>query len=205
MGTDIHGVFQEKTESGWKDIPSNYEQDRHYLLFAWIGNVRNGFGFAGCQTHTPITALTDNRGLPDDFICDDDTHPIDTLDVMDNSRREWHAEDEPLEIWMGDHSYSWVSGTEVLAADLPRITRSGIVSKKEYASWDGNSAPESWCGGVSGPGVKVSAPGVIEEDTTHVQIDWAEDTSETLAYFVDEMRRLVKEHGEVRLVFGFDS
>ena len=40
---------------------------------------------------------------------------------------------------------------------------------------------------------------------THVQVEWIENFKEELKYFFDEVRRLKEEHGEVRLVFGFDS
>ena len=40
---------------------------------------------------------------------------------------------------------------------------------------------------------------------THVQVEWSENFKEELKYFFDEVRRLKEEHGDVRLVFGFDS
>lgn len=45
MGTDIHGVFQRRTETGWEDVEHQYSEDRHYALFAWLGDVRFVFGF----------------------------------------------------------------------------------------------------------------------------------------------------------------
>lgn len=205
MGTDIHGVFQARKDGEWIDVPSEYEQDRHYLLFAWLGNVRNGFGFAGCKTHTPITPLTDCRGLPEDFQVEEDHHPIASIEVLDPRRRKWHEEDEPLEIWMGDHSQSYVLGEEIVGAELPTITRSGIVDKALFEKWDGKSAPTDWCGGAWGSGIKVDAPDAIDENTTHVTVEWVESTSETLAYFIDEVRRLMDKHGDIRFVFGFDN
>lgn len=185
MGTDIHGVFQRRTKEGkWEDVPSEYAQERHYLLFAWLGNVRNGFGFAGIPTHTVIVSLTDRRGLPKDFEVEDDEH---------------NGE------WMGDHSHSWVSADEVLDAKPPTVRRTGVVDRSFFESWDGSSAPSVWCGGISGQRVVVSDPSTVTERTTHVRIEWFEDTGESLKYFVDEVRRLKGLHGEVRFVFGFDS
>jgi hypothetical protein len=205
MGTDIHGVFQKKSGDSWVDVPSDYDQGRHYLLFAWLGDVRNGFGFAGCQTHTPVVPLAPGRGFPEDFKVVDDDHPIDSLEIMDKSRREWHEDGEPLVVWMGDHSHSWVDGEEVLGANRPGIVRSGIVTKGFFDTWDGKSAPAQYCGGKTGQGVVVSNPEDITDSTTDVRITWKEDTTDSLAYFVDEVKRLVEAHGEVRFVFGFDS
>ena len=205
MGTDIHGVFQAHKDGKWTDVPSEYEQDRHYLLFAWLGNVRNGFGFAGCKTHTPITPLTDCRGLPEDFHMEGDSHPVSSIEILDPRRRKWHEEDEPLEIWMGDHSHSYVLGEEVLGAELPVITRNGIVDRALFEKWDGESAPEDWCGGISGPSIKIDTPDTVDEDTSHVQLTWLERTSESLSYFIDEVQRLMNEYGDIRFVFGFDS
>src|SRR5574340_1109003 len=120
MGTDIHGVFQRRNGSKWEDIPSKYEQNRHYLLFAWLGNVRNGFGCAGVPTHTEITPLSDCRGLPDAFDGSDE-HDI------------------------GDHSFSWVSADEVISTTPPKILRTGIVPRSAFDAWDGTSSPGAWC------------------------------------------------------------
>ncbi len=200
MGTDIHGVFQKKVGNKWEDIPSLYEQDRHYLLFAWLGNVRNGFGFA------EIIPLSDNRSLPQYFEIDGyGNHPITSLDIMDSRRREYHEDDEPLEIWMGDHSYSWLSADEIINGEKPRIMRTGIISIEQLKIWDGISEPDSYSGGVSGPGIVVSNWKEVTEKTTHVQIEWFENTADTLAYFVDEVKRLKNKYGYVRFVFGFDS
>lgn len=67
MGTDIHMVVQVKNKSGdWElvspsEVPGadDYESShssnqwygpRNYDAFAILANVRNGFGFAGCET-----------------------------------------------------------------------------------------------------------------------------------------------------------
>jgi len=188
MGTDIHGVFQKKTPEGWEDIPSEYSEDRHYLLFAWLGNVRNGFGFAGLKTFVQIPSLSDHRGIPDDFVMNSDSHPV-----------------KDLNIWMGDHSYSWVTGEEILSASLGTVKRYGVISKEEYEKWDKISQPQSWCGGITGRDVVVSRPEEITDNTTHVEIEWDRDLKEDIEYFIKEVERLTKKHGEIRFVFGFDS
>ncbi len=131
MGTDIHGVFQSKRSGKWVSVPTKYSFDRHYALFAWLGDIRNGHGFAGVPTHTRITPLSCNRGLPDDFEYEDDDGAEVLLPV--ESLPEWRRESaEPDEnglcrYWMGEHSYSWLSAEEILNAPLPRILRTGIV------------------------------------------------------------------------------
>lgn len=219
MGTDIHGIFQKKVVTPeapngvWEDILTTYDEGRHYLLFAWLGNVRNGFGFAGVPTHEAIVPLSDGRGYPEDFQVDaDDNHRIAANEFRGPCRAEYYTDEDldvsnvdRLQMWMGDHSYSWVSGTEVLEATLPKIRRTGIIYLDTYKQWDGISAPEDWCGGVTGPKVVVSTPDNITTATSHVQIEWTEDTSASLKYFLDEVRRLVELHGEIRFVFGFDS
>ena len=184
------------------------------MLFAWLGNVRNGFGFAGCPIFTPIVPLSDNRGLPEDFTVsgeDSDSHIIPSSEIRGDRAKYYTEEDsnpddpDCLRFWMGDHSHSWLSADEILAADRPKVEREGIITIKEFKAWNGTSCPESWCGGVGGPGVMVSIPEEITEATSHVKIHWVEDTQETLAYFVDKVKRLKEEHGEVRFVFGFDS
>lgn len=206
MGSDIHGVFQRKTASGeWVDIPSAYEQQPHYALFAWLGDVRNGFGFAGCPTHERITPLSYNRGLPDDFLMVGDDHPLTSVEHMVPISRKYRQEGEPLELWMGDHSFSWVTADEVLSAELPCITRFGVVDRSTYEKWDGSTPPEEYCGSISGPTVVVSDPESIVPETTHVRIRWFVQLTEEFAYFINEVRRLKDEYGDVRFVFGFDS
>lgn len=88
MGTDIHGVFQafDAETKKWQDIPSEYEQSRHYQLFAVLADVRNGYGFAGVQTGEPVKPIAKPRGLPPDFEMDDDSHPLASLEYMDPRR-----------------------------------------------------------------------------------------------------------------------
>jgi hypothetical protein len=178
IGTDIHAMVQVRHGGKWEEVPTRWEQRRHYLLFAWLANVRNGFGFAGVPTHDEIQPVAMPRGLPPGVSAED-------LDL-------------------GDHSYSWLLGSEILAAKRPgMIHKIGIVGRKDYEAWDGKSTPSSWCGGVSGEGLLVSPPSRITPATTHVSIEW--DMEDGLDYFVGEIRRLMTEHGEIRLVFGFDS
>lgn len=199
MGTDIHGVFQAFDNGQWRDVESNYDQDRHYQLFAVLAGVRNGYGSAGVPTGEPVTPIAQPRGLPADFAMHGDSHPIAELAHMDPSRRKW----------MGDHSHSWLTGEEMLAWRPPTVTKVGILSREEYGAWTKQGAPREYCGGVSGGGVKVINDNAVEMSETptwtHVRVHWECSLTEELAYFFDEVRRLVAEHGKIRFVFGFDS
>jgi len=206
MGTDIHGVWQKKTPGGWQDVPSAYMQDRHYRLFALLAGVRNGIGFAGVVTHEPVTPISEPRGLPNDFACDDSSnHPIESIEIIDPRRREHHHADNPQCIWMGDHSHSWLTWDEILNFQLPKKTCTGIVCLVDYRAWDGVSRPYKYAGSVSGQTVVVSGPHDITYKTTHVRIEWVEDWGDSIRDFLDEVRRLKELHGAGRFVFGFDS
>lgn len=211
MGTDIHAVFQAKKKNpkyghknAWFDLITEVqiELDRHYLLFAWIGNVRNGYGLAGSPSHTLLEPLSDCRGFPDDFYCYEENNYQHCLLPYDD--KLWWMR---LSVQMGDHSFSWITSTEVIeAADkLSKITRYGIISIDEYHEWDKVSQPKGWSGGIWGKDVLVSEVNEICSETTHVKISWTIFPLEELQYFVNEMKRLHTIYGEVRMVFGFDS
>ena len=201
MGTDVHAVWQVRKDGKWVDVASTWEQDRHYLLFSWLANVRNGFGFAGVPTYNPIEPIARPRGLPADFTGGED-HPLDPTTIPE-SHQKWY--DGATTIWLGDHTHSWLSSTEILAAKRPaRVQHTGVVPLSWYQSWDKVTPPTEWSGGISGRGIHVAAhPSQITDKTTHVQIEW--DSGDELDYFVAEVQRLHELHGEVRLVFGFDS
>ncbi len=213
MGTDIHGVFQrhDKATGQWHDVPSNYEQDRHYQLFAVLAGVRNGRGFAGVSTGEAVTPIAEPRGLPADFATEDEMHPLATLEHMGPSRRKWHEAHEKLEVWMGDYSHSWLTGDEILAwaKKAPVVVKTGVLDRDVYEAWDATSQPPSYCGGILGRDVVQINDNAVEKaqtpNWTHIRCNWQSDLRAELAYFFDEVARLVAEHGKVRFVFGFDG
>jgi hypothetical protein len=116
----------------------------------------------------------------------------------------------------GDHSRSWLTSAEMLAARgrFSRVFMTGIVDRATYEAWDGESCPDEYSAGVVGSGVLMfdgmnDSPVVGRllgvPQWTHRSVNWFENHSEQLAYFFDEVRRLHDLHGEVRFVFGFDS
>lgn len=202
MGTDINGVFQKRNKQNeWVDIDTKYEFNRHYQLFAFIGGVRNGTGFAGVKTgesvSNPVAAC---RGVPEDMQVDEYGNCGST--------------------WLGDHSYSWFKVNEYFAhiEAAGKVIKTGIVSKERYEDWinrypdpDNRSAPDSHCGGIWGRDVILINDDELEKryraGWTHIQVKWVSDLREELQYFTEELHRLVQEHqtDEIRFVFGFDS
>ena len=143
MGTDVHAVFQKRVNGTWQDVPSEWEQDRHYFLFSWLADVRNGFGFAGVKTYSRVEPIDEPRGIPEDFAMEDCYHYA-LLESLNEQERKWHADEVDPEggvrLFMGDHSYSWLTLDEILAAARPDLA--------------------------------ARSPVEVEADSTHVQIYW---------------------------------
>jgi len=214
MGHDIHGVFQryDKATSQWHDVSSSYDQGRDYQLFAILAGVRKE-RFISTQTGYAVEPIAEPRGLPDDFKIVGNTHFVATIEHIDQRRREFLKEDEELKIWMGEHSYSWLTGDEMLdwfkEPHGHEVVKTGILDRADYDLWDGVNQPTKYCGGISGPQVVMVNDDTIEKDQapnwTHIRCKWQVDLRTELAYFFDEVERLVTEHGQIRFVFGFDS
>jgi hypothetical protein len=223
MGTDIHGVWQRRNvkDKTWEDIPSEYDQNRHYQLFAVLADVRNGYGFAGCVLGEAVEPISLPRGLPPDFKMDTSDegigcHTVPSLECVDPDRRKWAIESnrDPIEtmaVWMGDHSHSYLTGAEMLRwyKKAPTVIKCGVLSREQYEAWDHVSPPEEYCGDIWGKDViKVTDSKVAMEQEpkwTHVRVEWKRSLHEELDYFFNEVQRLVDLHGDIRFVFGFDS
>jgi hypothetical protein len=209
MGTDIHGIFQKFNSSNnqWEDIQSNYNFNRHYLLFAALADVRNGYGFAGIPTGTPLTPISEPRGLPEDFFMDKSVHPISSKEHLPGYMRN----SEGYYVWMGDHSQSWLTGEEMLAWIKQPFRKQiiGVLCREVYENWDKQGSPEMWCGDISGAFIVKINDNQMEKMTfpnwTHIRCSWEINLNEELQYFFDEVQELTNKHGKIRFVFGFDS
>lgn len=235
MGCDINAAVEYRTgadqpwqcaqfpdklygQYDWHDKPFTFECDfsRDYDLFAILGNVRNGSGFAGIKTGEGFEPMSDDRGVPDDI------------------------SDEASEVLSNEHSATWVTLAEILAYDWDRSTgHNGVVDAVEFASWDvmkqWDPAPSSYSGDVGGGSVRhVSVDemrAAVKEalgnlhprsdegkaalkeklSSTFTRVEWTESYSKageqlwTLA--LPKMLNLGREHGfdNVRLVMDFDS
>lgn len=221
MGTDVHSIIEVKKEvflekhpelrhlvhpsQIWVQIPENpWAENRSYLLFAVLANVRNGFGFGGFFRHEPLKPITDQRGIPDDFSA---------IDYVNDH-------------WEDHHSHTWLLGSEFsdwFNGDLISLVHSGYISKEKFETWDGNT-PDCYSGFVSGYGVvlgddlnsltrtnsinlKEDVPITpISSETTHVRVWWAETVQSSISYFYDDVvKPLIDQYGDFRLVMSFDS
>ncbi len=193
MGTDIHMITQVQDPSGvWRTVPGVAFHDRNYNTFAQLAGVRNGRGFAGCDLGAGFIPITEPRGLPEDV-------------------SKWlEGESDGGDDALGDHNHSWLLLSELLAYDTTQTTiLRGIISISQYRAWDRVSQPDSWCGGTSGPGVRVGYPEDADGgNVTHVRVAWVL-TYHDAAYrfwsgFVPKLQAL-GDPDRVRIVFGFDS
>lgn len=241
MGCDIHEYVEVRGEDGrWRVIgerredptyPGEFEFfggpldiDRNYNLFAILADVRNGRGFAGCDTGNRLTPIADPRGLPED--CDPVTR----------------AESDR---WGCDgHSHSWATLAELLAYDWTQtVTHRGYVNGPEFSLWSQydkgrGESPKSYSGDVFGgmvvkvaepelaakikaieSAVAADSPGgnwwpvarkrIAEElGSTYAQVAWEQPYYKSVRRFLSDaipvMLRLGKPE-DVRLVFWFDN
>lgn len=241
MGTDIHYVFQKKTEDvegkeQWETL--NLDQDMHvkdadysnitygeyyisryYLLFAVIAGVRNGFGFAGSYRHEPLVPIAEGRGLPEGITSDsfdDVSYGVYGYGYVTENKLKSERYD------LGDHSFNWLLGSEILdwfSTDR-HIEQVGIIDRTEYDEWydNGCGQPESYSSGVFGGIVELYDESNSDDlsfklvrmfkqyqNVTHVRVKWKESINESLSEFKDMIQKLVDQHGEIRMVMGFDS
>jgi hypothetical protein len=154
MGCDIHLYVERKVDDKWvnadKWTPDPYydEEDganplhvdyddrfyrgRNYDLFGMLANVRNGHGFAGCDTGDGFKPIATPRGLPADV----------SAEVRAESDR-----------WDGDgHSHSWFTLAELKAYDWQgqKTKHRGWVDPWNFTLWQRDGKPQAWSGGVSG-------------------------------------------------------
>ena len=224
MGCDIH-CFVEKRgpKTGkWKKIsgfvsdyydPDNeyFSSDkykktsrilcrRNYDEFAILANVRNGYGFAGCDTGDAIRPISMPKGLPEDV-----SSPI---------KRE-------SDKWGGDgHSHSWLTAKEIkdyLAEDLKKIQR-GWVTVPTYKQFIETGNPYPCCGMVDGSQImrvpqkdceKIQAEN--PDKIVYTKIEWTEYAKDCAPWLFNEcLNQLMAKSSDgtgedIRLVFWFDN
>ena len=132
------------------------------------------------------------------------------------------------DMWIGDHSYTWLTLAELLAYPWKETTaaRVGVVSLARFAAkHTGGADYTGWSGGIYGPGitvigrdealVRLTGEGVAESDQSRVYVQdaWPVTAYEACRWWCDKVMpglvRYAKEqkvsHDQVRLVMGFDS
>lgn len=209
MGCDIHEWVEVRVGSGWTMTDINLDIGRNYDLFGMLADVRNGVGFAGCDMGDGFVPVLGRekpaRGVPSD------------------ASPEYVAE---VGSWDVDgHSHSWLTLAELRAYDWTQKTKKrGIVSLTERKAWreSGADRPSGWCGGVSGPSVKIVSLDEIDRVIDHGQrpiwdyyarAEWettyAEAADEFLTESIPKLEAYAAERGiaptDIRIVFFFDN
>lgn len=199
---------------------------RNYNVFAMLADVRNGFGFAGVRTSSGFKPVSSHRGLPEDV--SEEFRKIFTEDSGD-----YDDVQDKYGAWPGEHSLTYVTLRELM--DYPiddlRATLSGVITWEQFLEWKENTSPESWCGGVSGPSIRVLSyeqtrmaiqlrkklsPEKVRDhfkmhnqpDITHVSVEWDVTYRESAYGFFDEIIPALSKYGapdDVRCIYNFDS
>lgn len=239
MGTDIHSIAQVCRDGSWVTVAIGiYGDPRSYNTFAMLANVRNGRGFAGIKTSDGFPYIHEPRGLPSD-LKDPSLVEVDIYVRKDSlvaawdwdgklvavdsteTRRTRYLNDDGGRMWLGDHSHSWCSLSELIAfvetvAKTSTVKLCGYVDYAEYqkAKAEGR-AFSGWCGDVSGPSiVKVhekDLPSWEGREPTHVFAEWEKPVLDAswLQEIVVALQTVQSRCGvsaeDVRFVYGFDS
>lgn len=235
MGCDIHLYVEVQRDGKWQSADKwTADEDepgrktvryhdrlytgRSYDTFAILANVRNGSGFAGCDTGDGFKPISEPRGLPADV------------------SPEVAAESES---WGPDgHSHSHLTVAELLAYDWTQETKKrGWVSGPEFFEWSRwqrqqGEGPETYSGGVWGQSVQhvtaqemerrvedllKTVPSDYQQRKTAVQtrladyhccVEWGTPYYRQAQYFLAQVMprlwRLGKPE-DVRIVFWFDN
>lgn len=137
---------EEDGEIYWSNKKKTDEpyHSRNYDLFAMLANVRNGYGFAGCDTGNGFIPIAMPRGLPEDV----------SPTIKTKSDR-WGCD---------GHSHSYFTIKELLDYDWDMHTvHRGWVSPAEYIIYLIQGKPQSWAGGVDGGQVKHTTEAEMKE------------------------------------------
>lgn len=168
MGTDIHFAVERREPTGWAlevGEDAGWYDDRNYCVFAMLADVRNVQGFAGCDTGDPVVPIAEPRGFPGD---------------ASPELQKWWAD-------KGEHTPSWLTARELVEVDWRgnKIVSRGIVDPENFYRWRRWGKPDSWSGGVSGPGVRHISIGDMQSkiDLLEVSTPWTE-------------RQYVEKHGQ---------
>lgn len=200
MGCDIHPAFQKKVvdaegKESWEYIPHNYEANRHYRLFGWLADVRNGYGFAGSDTGDAIKPLSEPRGLPEGVVEKDYPDESDEPGWWDSEAYHLHHQNGGD---FGDHSQSWLLGSEILAGreELAPQKYRGVLSLREFKQWDRVSEPDGYSGHTMGPGY-ITVPQHIAEQFPKRYEDYMESIDKELRNVTKRMNRKVRTEKKV--------
>lgn len=194
--------------------------ERNYDCFAILANVCNGHGFAGIPTGGGFVPSSAPRGMPKDVsTAVARLHP-------DHPKHEAEASDD---IWLGDHSHSWLLLSELLDYDWTQVTtKTGCITLAAFAERieaKTTEPPEEYCGSIMGKGIvtlsraqaleQLHGGGVAVADGHQVYVfeEWTITYAKAAGAFYSRTLPALKalaecegiSHKNVRIVFGFDS
>jgi len=222
MGTDIHLAVEVKRSGAWGPSKmvankyADYDDDppmvpecpydsRNYDVFAILANVRNGRGFAGCDTGDGFVPIAMPRGFPSDM------HE-DTKLCAD-----------------GYHDETWLTLNELQDHDWDQVCcKRGLVQADIYKEWkaSGETFPSSWCGDTNAPQMSEKEFAEAEEavgtlpvkpdydpERTYIRSEWPVTHRQAAKNFLNSvipyMESFLPEVGgdtnKIRLIFNFDS
>lgn len=131
--------------------------DRNYDVFAILADVRNGYGFAGCDTGDGFVPIAEPRGLPADLSFDPEAEDADGDCAFE----------------LGDHSQTWLTLDEVLAYDWDRTTKKrGHVDPWNFELFRREGSPRSWSGGISGSTIEHVSNAAMAKMIDSGEIQW---------------------------------
>ena len=226
MGTDIHLYVEKKTSKGWEEVLAPYERsyggrswspyretgkwddprpdptNRHYNVFGFLADVRNGRGFAGVYTGEPTPPQFPGRGIPKDT----------------SMKKVGETEDDEGYLPIGDHSFTHATLKELLDAPWDmEVYSGGLVSVNEFLNRDEHGVPPSWCGGVGGGDTQIiDSPEKFQkmidagEDLTgkYCRVGWKWkplENSDFRRWCVEVLKPMVEDPEDMRVLIGFDS
>ncbi len=182
---------------------------RNYDLFSILADVRNGYGFAGCDTGDGFNPIAMPKGLPDDV----------SPEVKELSD-DWGCD---------GHSHSFFTLKELLDYNWQQATtHRGWVDEETYKQFKETGNPYPSSGGVSGHMVmhlsndemdRLIGGTLTREAGKHyyTQIQWQETYAECCKEFIEKTIPKLKELAKispykedidpesVRIVFWFDN
>ncbi len=200
MGCDIHLAVERKENGQWKKQShvDGYDE-RNYVLFGVLADVRNGTGFAGCKIHSPNPPIDYPRGLPEN---------------MDPSYGKYE---------LGEHSFSWLTLKELQGYDWNQKMETFCVVplshfKKRVANY-GESVPlemdsypyDSWHGAMYGETISAyRGLSYYAESNKKISVRdvWRCPIRLRVRHFHDYFMPMLATLGkpdDIRIVFGFDS
>jgi hypothetical protein len=223
---DIHSMKKDAAHLAWlANNPVFVEANsaigsvwgRDYDFFAIVGDVRNGYGFAGCPTGQAFTPIGKGRSFYDlPFDAREDEDSRDSLDYGEHSR-SWVTLKELLE-------YPW-DATRVSTGVIPLETADEVFNSERVGLYTyadvrkGNQSPSAWSGGIDGASIRTITPlqadhlldgKTAREDGIkyYVQYSWPLSNRESIsAATYDGIHWLAErvDPATTYLVFGFDS